>query len=73
MIRVQLLSELEEIIEYKKNADRPDRLAVMKKTWSKRSAVSNAFENSDISSVVCKVVSVILMSGNEFFSFEALC
>jgi serine/threonine-protein kinase mTOR len=36
MIRVQLLSELEEIIDYKKNADRPDRLAVMRKTWSKR-------------------------------------
>jgi serine/threonine-protein kinase mTOR len=36
MIRVQLLSELEEIIEYKKNADQPDRLEVMRKTWSRR-------------------------------------
>ncbi|KAG8833646.1 phosphatidylinositol kinase- protein kinase tor1 [Serendipita sp. 399] len=36
MIRVQLLSELEEIVHYKRNADQPQRLEVMRKTWSKR-------------------------------------
>ncbi|KAG8827189.1 phosphatidylinositol kinase- protein kinase tor1 [Serendipita sp. 401] len=36
MIRVQLLSELEEIIHYKRNADQPERLEIMRKTWSKR-------------------------------------
>jgi FKBP12-rapamycin complex-associated protein len=36
MLRVLLLSELEEVIEYKRNADQPEKQAVMRKTWSKR-------------------------------------
>ena len=36
MVRAQLLSELEEIITYKKNADQPDRQEMMRKTWVKR-------------------------------------
>lgn len=36
MIRVQLLSELEEIIHYKVNGDQPERLSILRKTWSKR-------------------------------------
>jgi FKBP12-rapamycin complex-associated protein len=36
MVRAQLLSELEEIIAYKKNADQPERQKTMRKTWMKR-------------------------------------
>jgi len=31
-----MLSELEEIISYKKQADQPDRQATMRRTWMKR-------------------------------------
>jgi phosphatidylinositol kinase/protein kinase (PI-3 family) len=40
MVRAQLLSELEEIIDYKKLADRPERQKTMRKTWMKRYAPS---------------------------------
>ncbi|KII85882.1 hypothetical protein PLICRDRAFT_144570 [Plicaturopsis crispa FD-325 SS-3] len=36
MVRAQMLSELEEIIDYKKHADQPDRQRMMRKTWMKR-------------------------------------
>lgn len=36
MVRAQMLSELEEIINYKQFADQPDRQATMRKTWMKR-------------------------------------
>ncbi|KAJ7623177.1 phosphatidylinositol 3-kinase [Roridomyces roridus] len=36
MVRAQLLSELEEIIAYKKNADQPERQKTMRRTWMKR-------------------------------------
>ncbi|KAJ7247605.1 atypical/PIKK/FRAP protein kinase [Mycena haematopus] len=36
MVRSQLLSELEEIIAYKKYADQPERQKTMRKTWMKR-------------------------------------
>ena len=36
MVRAQMLSELEEIIQSKQNADQPDRQITMRKTWMKR-------------------------------------
>ncbi|THH04859.1 hypothetical protein EW145_g5218 [Phellinidium pouzarii] len=36
MVRAQMLSELEEIIQYKQFADQPERQNSMKKTWMKR-------------------------------------
>ncbi|KAG8798931.1 phosphatidylinositol kinase- protein kinase tor1, partial [Serendipita sp. 400] len=36
MVRIQLLSELEEIITYKKSVDQPDKKAMLRKTWKKR-------------------------------------
>ena len=36
VVRVQMLAELEEIITYKKNIDRPDKQATMRQTWMKR-------------------------------------
>ncbi|KAF8216580.1 phosphatidylinositol 3-kinase [Mycena galopus ATCC 62051] len=36
MVRAQLLSELEEIIAYKKYADQPERQKTMRATWMKR-------------------------------------
>jgi serine/threonine-protein kinase mTOR len=36
VVRVQMLSELEEIITYKQHADQPDRQATQRKTWMKR-------------------------------------
>lgn len=36
MVRIQLLSELEEIITYKKCADQPDKRQAIRKTWVKR-------------------------------------
>jgi FKBP12-rapamycin complex-associated protein len=38
LIRIQMLSELEEIITYKRQADQPHRQATMRKTWMKRCA-----------------------------------
>ena len=40
IVRTQLLSELEEVITYKKSADQPDRQQIIKKTWTRRSAPS---------------------------------
>lgn len=37
MVRAQMLSELEEIILYKQNADQPDRQQSIRRTWMKRS------------------------------------
>ncbi|WOO83672.1 Serine/threonine-protein kinase tor2 [Vanrija pseudolonga] len=36
VVRVQMLSELEEIIAYKDHADQPERQATQRKTWQKR-------------------------------------
>ncbi|KAG8682008.1 phosphatidylinositol kinase- protein kinase tor1, partial [Ceratobasidium sp. 395] len=36
IIRIQMLSELEEIIRYKQLSEQPDRQATMRKTWMKR-------------------------------------
>ncbi|KAG6827657.1 hypothetical protein H0H92_010880 [Tricholoma furcatifolium] len=36
MVRAQMLSELEEIIQYKQQADQPERQQAMRKTWMKR-------------------------------------
>jgi FKBP12-rapamycin complex-associated protein len=36
VVRVQMLSELEEIIQYKDHADEPERQATMRKTWHSR-------------------------------------
>ncbi|KAH7139276.1 armadillo-type protein [Dendryphion nanum] len=36
MIRVQMMAELEEIIQYKKNRDNPEKQASMRGTWMKR-------------------------------------
>ncbi|KIY73583.1 atypical/PIKK/FRAP protein kinase [Cylindrobasidium torrendii FP15055 ss-10] len=36
MVRAQMLSELEEIISYKRLADQPERQQTMRKTWIKR-------------------------------------
>ena len=36
MVRAQMLSELEEIVNYKQHADQPERQAAMRKTWMKR-------------------------------------
>jgi FKBP12-rapamycin complex-associated protein len=38
VIRVQMLSELEEIIAYKDHADQPERQATQRKTWQRRFA-----------------------------------
>ena len=40
MVRAQMLSELEEIILYKQNADQPDRQQSIRRTWMKRSVDS---------------------------------
>lgn len=36
VVRVQVLSELEEILTYKKFEDIPERQEVIKKTWERR-------------------------------------
>ncbi|KAG8741303.1 phosphatidylinositol kinase- protein kinase tor1 [Ceratobasidium sp. 414] len=36
IVRIQMLSELEEIIRYKQLSEQPDRQATMRKTWMKR-------------------------------------
>ena len=44
MIRAQMLSELEEIIQYKQYADQPDRQESMKRMWMKRFVVFVTYE-----------------------------
>lgn len=41
MVRAQMLSELEEIVNYKQHADQPERQAVMRKTWMKRCGIND--------------------------------
>ena len=41
MVRAQMLSELEEIILYKQNADQPDRQQSIRRTWMKRCVVAH--------------------------------
>lgn len=36
IVRVQMLAELEEIIQYKDLAEEPHRQATMRKTWNNR-------------------------------------
>lgn len=36
MVRAQMLSELEEVVNYKQHMDQPERRRSMKKTWMKR-------------------------------------
>ncbi|EIW52012.1 atypical/PIKK/FRAP protein kinase [Trametes versicolor FP-101664 SS1] len=36
MVRAQMLSELEEVVNYKQHMDQPERRRSMKKTWTKR-------------------------------------
>lgn len=36
MVRAQMLSELEEIIKFKQNADQPERQTTIRKIWMKR-------------------------------------
>ena len=39
VVRVQMLSELEEIISYKDHMDEPERQATLRRTWQRRSAL----------------------------------
>lgn len=48
MVRAQMLSELEEIIDYKKHADQPDRQRMMRKTWMKRFVIAAPFPSTTI-------------------------
>ena len=43
MVRAQMLSELEEIILYKQNADQPDRQQSIRRTWMKRFVIKCHF------------------------------
>lgn len=36
MVRAQMLSELEEVVNYKQHMDQPERRRSMKKTWTNR-------------------------------------
>ena len=37
MIRAQMLSELEEIVQYKQSSDQPQRQEMIRQTWINRS------------------------------------
>lgn len=69
-----MLSELEEIITYKKQADQPDRQATMRKTWMKR--LKGCEQDVEIWQRVLSVRSLVLTPSQDkdmWIKFANLC
>ncbi|EGG15157.1 protein kinase [Cavenderia fasciculata] len=74
VVRLQQLSELEEIIEYKKSTDSIDRKTMIKNTWKKR--LSGCQMNVDIWQSVLAVHSLVISPHEEldmWLKFVGLC
>jgi FKBP12-rapamycin complex-associated protein len=74
IVRVQMLSELEEVLEYKKSEKIPERREVIKKTWFKR--LLDCQESVDVWQNMLKVRSLVLHPNEEemvWIKFASLC
>ncbi|KAJ7429881.1 phosphatidylinositol 3-kinase [Mycena galericulata] len=74
MVRAQLISELEEIIAYKKNADQPERQRTMRKTWMKR--LQGCQPDVEVWQRVLQVRTLVINPESEpdmFIKFANLC
>ena len=58
VVRVQMLAELEEIIEYKKSVDQPEKRATMRATWNSR--LKGCQPNIDVWQRMLKVRALVL-------------
>ncbi|KAK9450365.1 armadillo-type protein [Limtongia smithiae] len=74
VVRVQMLSELEEIIQYKKASDDPERQEVMRQTWTKR--LLGCQRNVDIWQRMLKVRALVVKPRQDmdmWIKFANLC
>ncbi|KAK9241824.1 armadillo-type protein [Lipomyces tetrasporus] len=74
VVRVQMLSELEEIITYKMAADDPEQQRVMRKTWTKR--LKGCQRNVDIWQRMLKVRALVVKPRQDmemWIKFANLC
>ncbi|CAK5267693.1 unnamed protein product [Mycena citricolor] len=74
MVRTQLLSELEEIILYKKSADQPERQRTMRKAWMKR--LSGCKRDVEVWQRVLQVRSLVINPESDpemWIKFANLC
>ncbi|KAK9453987.1 armadillo-type protein [Dipodascopsis uninucleata] len=74
VVRVQMLSELEEIITYKKAADDPEQQRIMRKTWTKR--LKGCQRNVDIWQRMLKVRALVVKPRQDmemWIKFANLC
>ncbi|KIJ55748.1 hypothetical protein M422DRAFT_24274 [Sphaerobolus stellatus SS14] len=74
MVRAQMLSELEEIIQYKQYADQPERQDVLRKTWRKR--LQGCEPDVEVWQRILQVRALVLRSEEEpqmWIKFANLC
>ncbi|KAK9465831.1 armadillo-type protein [Lipomyces arxii] len=74
VVRVQMLSELEEIIEYKMAADDPEQQRILRKTWTKR--LKGCQRNVDIWQRMLKVRALVVKPRQDmemWIKFANLC
>ncbi|RXK37153.1 atypical/PIKK/FRAP protein kinase [Tremella mesenterica] len=74
VVRVQMLSELEEIISYKDHADQPDRQATQRRTWQKR--LEGCQRDVEVWQRILQVRSLVLTPNEDmetWINFADLC
>ncbi|GMK56480.1 hypothetical protein CspeluHIS016_0303200 [Cutaneotrichosporon spelunceum] len=74
IVRVQMLSELEEIISYKDHADQPERQATQRETWHKR--LAGCQRDVEVWQRILQVRSLVLTPSEDmetWISFADLC
>eukprot|EP00158_Paraphelidium_tribonemae_P009901 Partr_v1_DN28994_c0_g1_i3_m24719 putative Phosphatidylinositol 3-kinase len=74
VVRVQMLAELDEIIQYKKFGDMPDRQAVIRYTWMKR--LKGCQRNVEVWQRILKVRSLVMSPKEDmemWIKFANLC
>ncbi|KAF8309257.1 phosphatidylinositol 3-kinase [Clavulina sp. PMI_390] len=74
VVRVQMLSELEEIITYKQSADQPDRQATIRNTWQRR--LEGCQSDVDVWQRILQVRSLVLNAIEDttmWIKFANLC
>ncbi|TPX35002.1 hypothetical protein SmJEL517_g02512 [Synchytrium microbalum] len=74
VVRIQMLAELEEIIQYKQVYDQPERQALIRKTWMKR--LKGCQRNIDVWQRILKVRALVISPNEDmemWIKFANLC
>ncbi|KAJ7779782.1 phosphatidylinositol 3-kinase [Mycena metata] len=74
MVRTQMLSELEEIVQYRQYADQPDRQQMMRNTWMKR--LQGCQPNVEVWQRILQVRTLVINPEDDpvvFIKFANLC